>query len=509
MKKPYLLIVVPLVLLAAGWLGLNFWLRPAVEEQVRLAVQGITLSPDGRPSQSSAQQVEFSPLSRKLTLTGLNLRGNMPDGPFTYSVAEVTLNVPLRMLPAFTPLRGMALPKTGMTPVAENITLRNIAWRMPAGHGDVQREEIDVLRAESGLIARVLDGQPVSMLEAVYHMGADNARLFSITADTPATAVKTTIGETSVSGWQGASIAAVRLNGLRVAREGKETARMAGVMCKDIALPAPGLMNRLMDAVNAHEGDTEALVNSLSPIMDEMTAAGTPLLGQARADGLVLSDGGNSISLAEIGYDQLSSAPRHIAFFLRGLAVPRAMIAELTELQLPDITLELLRYEGQDQSNASSRQSLILKAPGLADIDCAFTRYDAGPVSGEQALLLQSFSDLRLNIQDLGALAWLGRNINADPAKAAADMRNAVAGLEFEASPRNDELRATLLSFINHPGKLEIRTARDKRIGLALLLQALENPAALLTLRAAPGPHTLEEQMRALPATTPATPLQQ
>lgn len=509
MKKPYLLIVVPIVLLAAGWLGLNFGLRPAVEEQVRLAVQGITLPPDGRPSQSSAQQVEFSPFSRKLTITGLNLRGNMPDGPFTYSVAEVTLDVPLRMLPAFTPLRDMALPRTGMTPVAENITLRNIVWRMPAGHGDVQREEIDVLRAESGLIARVLDGQPVSMLEAAYHMGADSARSFSITADTPTTAVKTTIRETAVTGWQGAAIAAVRLDGLLVAQNGKEIARMAGVVCKDIALPAPGLMNRLMDAVSAHGGDTEALIDSLSPIVDEMTTAGTPLLGQARADGLVLSDEGNSISLAEIGYDRLSSAPRHIGFFLRGLAVPHAMLVERTELQLPDITLELLRYEGRDQSNASSRQSLILKAPGLADIDCAFTRYDAGPVSGEQALLLQSFSDLSLDIQDLGALAWLGRNLSADPAKAAAALRNAVAELEFEASPRNDELRATLLNFINHPGKLEIRTARNKRIGLALLLQALENPAALLTLRAAPGPHTLEEQMRALPATAPATPLQQ
>ena len=73
MKKAYLPAAV-VILIAAGFLGLFFGLSPLVEGQVQRGIQSIGISGDGISTQAAVDRVEFSPLSRTLTLYGLRLR---------------------------------------------------------------------------------------------------------------------------------------------------------------------------------------------------------------------------------------------------------------------------------------------------------------------------------------------------------------------------------------------------------------------------------------------------
>ena len=140
-------------------------------------------------------------------------------------------------------------------------------------------------------------------------------------------------------------------------------------------------------------------------------------------------------------------------------------------------------------------------------MDCAFTLYDAGNMSsGEQALLMQSFSDLRLTLQDHGALAWLGLNVSREGRAAAAAMHQSLdKGLELTATPQNQAIRQALLTFVQKPGQLEVASIRGQRIGFFQLLAAINNPGALFTCNSTPGMKTLEEQINVLAAQTPKT----
>ena len=130
MKKT-VLILAPLLLAALLLvLAAQLWLRPQVENQARQALAGLT-SFDGSPVQSSVEVLDFSPLTRKLLLRGLELRMVQPQGPVTYQAAEISLRLPLRAMLACTPLRGAVLPEQGMTTVAEgHIIIRS--WRSRA-----------------------------------------------------------------------------------------------------------------------------------------------------------------------------------------------------------------------------------------------------------------------------------------------------------------------------------------------------------------------------------------
>lgn len=132
MKKT-VLILAPLLLAALLLvLAAQLWLRPQVENQARQALAGLT-SFDGSPVQSSVEVLDFSPLTRKLLLRGLELRMVQPQGPVTYQAAEISLRLPLRAMLACTPLRGAVLPEQGMTTVAEGLLLLNVSARTSLG----------------------------------------------------------------------------------------------------------------------------------------------------------------------------------------------------------------------------------------------------------------------------------------------------------------------------------------------------------------------------------------
>ena len=144
MKKIVLILAPPLLAVLLLVSAAQLWLRPRVENQTRQALAALT-SFDGSPVQSGVEALDFSPFTRKLLLRGLELRMVQPQGPITYQAAEISLRLPLRAMLACTPLRGAALPETGMAAVAEDLLLLNVSARTSLGKVVMQRDEVDTL----------------------------------------------------------------------------------------------------------------------------------------------------------------------------------------------------------------------------------------------------------------------------------------------------------------------------------------------------------------------------
>ena len=390
-----------------------------------------------------------------------------------------------------------------MMPVAENIVLRNLAVRTPEARGSVQREEINEVRSQSELVARFLDGVPIDALAATYLMGADSAHSFFISVNIPGKEglAQLTIKESLVEGWDGAAVARMRIDDVQSRLNGHESMRMASFEASNITLPELGLVHRLMDAATMGEEDMEAAVKTFGPILEEILAADPPIVRQVRANGMVFSVENGSVSIDGAGFDWLSNAPRHTTSFIRNLSAPRNLMQVSTGFLAPALKADMT-FESTAQSSSSHKKNLTIKAENLADVDCSLTMYDAGIIStSEQALLLQSFSDLRLTVKDRGAMAWLGLNISPNGLAAATVLHQTLdKGLELNPTQQNRAIREALLTFVQRPGKLEVTSARGQRIGVLQLLAALSDPGMLFTCTATPGPKSLEEQINALAA---------
>ena len=502
MKKAYLAAAV-VILVAAGVVGLILGLSPLVEGQVQRGIQSIGISGDGISTQAAVDRVEFSPLSRTLKLYGLRLRGETPQGPISYEVAEVSLRIPLRMLLAYTPLRPLALKDAGMMPVAENIVLRNLALRTPEVRAAVQREEINELRSESELVGRFLDGAPIDALAASYLMGADRAQSYFLSVNMPGKdgLAQLTVKESLVAGWNGPAIEQMRIDDMQSRLNGRESMHMTSFEANGLTLPDIGLLHRLMDAAAMGEDDMDAAVKTLGPIVEEILAAEPPLVRQVRAEGMAFALENGVATVSGAGFDWLSNTPRHTKSYIRDLAVPRQLLQELSGLVMPDLKADM-SFESLGLSTASHKKTISIKADSLTDVNCSLTLYDAGVMSGsEQALLLQSFSDLQLTVKDRGALAWLGLNLSHNGRAAAASLHHSLdTGLELNPTPQNKAIREALLTFVQRPGQLEVTSARGQRIGILQLLAALNDPGTLFSCSAVPGKQALEEQINALAA---------
>lgn len=499
MKKIFLPLALGGALALTLLLSVNFVLRPHVEREVLQSLRHISFSSGGQPYETSADQVSLAPFSSQLTIRGLTFRGHSPEGPLAYTVAEVQLRLPLRMLLAFTPLRPLVLPKEGFVPVAENLTLHNVALRTPQARGVLQREEIDVLRADAALAAQIL--APTDSMDAasvLYRMGADNIRARFITVEIPGSAglSRMTIDTADLRRWQGGSMAALDLRALRLTVNGREALRLGLLEQKDIHLPQEDMLRQLLAVADKTGAGMDEALAALIPLTDAMLAANPPLLGGLRAADLRLRLGEKSVRVREVRFSWLSTTPRHSLSRVEGLELPQSVLESLTGLDLP-ATVADMSFESQKTGPRQSREKASVRAVGLGDLNCALTIHEAGRGT---SLLLQRYSGLELTYADAGLISRLVRGLAPAPDEALALVRAALALPNLAATPQNQAIRTALQSFFDQPGTLEVRTSTPQALGAEDLLAASDNPGAFFDVTAAAGQHTLEDQLRSLPA---------
>ena len=461
MKKLLTILIVLAVLVAGGLAALGFGLRSVIQEQTLNALGNMTMSPQGKAYTATAEQVNFSPLSREMSIRGLSLQGERPQGPETWQVAEISFRLPVRMLLVFTPLRNMVLDGKDMVDVAENVVLRNLAMTAPDNRVAVQREEIDVIRAMPFLVRQTLERhEPVDMVAATYSMGADNTHAHFITVDIPGPSGSTRLSlkETSMRGWQGRTIDSIALDGLEVRVDGTPGISIGHIRQEGLTLPDEDLLRRIVDA--SGQADPDEALNQLMPLMETVLGAEPPLLRKAYAADMTFA------------------------------------VETSSDLTLPPLNMDMA-FESRS-SGAASHKTALVSAAGLGVLDCEVKLNEKPGTNALEDLLTQSFSDFSLKYKDEGLTAWLGLNISTNVPQAVGALEALAALPGVRAGQQNDAIRRSLQTFAARPGSLEIQTTPGRTALVLDLIALLDNPGMLLTVTAKPGEHALWEQMEAL-----------
>lgn len=511
MKKLFRFLVILAVLALAGFTALGFWLRPQVEEHVLQGFNNIALASGVKNFTASVEQSDFSPFSRRVELRGLTLRGETPAGSTVYDIAEFSYRLPLRMLLAYTPLRDLVLPETGMMAVAENVSVRNLALRTAQGQITIQREEINTIMAEPSLVLEALAQQPMDALDAVYRTGVDKAHAFFISVETPGPArnmarnmagnMKMTIKEVVLKNWRGGTLEEVQLMDMRLLMDAQESAHMGHLLEKGVTLPNEDMLRRFL-ALAAQAGqDYQAVLPGMTALLEEMLDNEVPLVREVVATDLGFTLNEGSVTLKEVRFDWLSNKPRRTETKISGLSLPKDVLARRLGLVLPPLNLNAafsLTEEGAD----ARLEKGSLHAQGLGDLDYSLKVFES-PAAGldlQQALLLQSFSDFSASFTDHGLMAWLGYNVSPNPRAAAAAMLAAAQLPGLKETPANQAISMALQNFVQRPGKLELHSLPGKRLQILQLFGALGDPGALFSLRTTPGGQSLETQIGKLDA---------
>ncbi len=497
MKKLLTTLIVLAVVVAGGLAALGFGLRSVIEEQTLNALGNMAISPQGEALTATATKIHFSPLSREISIQGLKLQNETPQGTETWQIADVSFRFPLRMLLVFTPLRNTVLDGKDMISVAENLVLSNIVMTAPQLRMTVQRKEVDALRARPFLIRQTLENQePVDMVAAIYSMGADKASAHFITADipSPSGATRLSVKETSIHGWQERTIESTALAGLEMRVGGAHGASIGHVRQEGITLPDENLLRQIIEA--SAQADQDEALNQLMPLMETVFNAEPPLLRKAHATDMTFAVETSSVQIKEATFDWLSNAPAHTKSSVKGLTAPSSLLGALLGLTLPPLHMDMA-FESRS-SGATSHKKASVSAAGMGTLACEVKLNEKPGTNVTENLLTQSFSDFSLKFTDAGLTAWLGLNISTNVPQATGALEALASLPGIKAGEQNDAIRRSLKAFAARPGSLEIQTTPGRTALVLELISLLDNPGMLLTVTAKPGDRALAEQMESL-----------
>ena len=500
MKRSTGILAVVFLILGGAALGLHLWLQSVVEDLARDSIASLSLIPGGAPAKGTVENAHFIPLSRTLYLTRIHITDPVVPG-LESSIESVSLRFTPRFLLTLTPLRSLVLPtqEDVMLPVAEYVQVDNLEWKMPRERCTLKQYRADRVHVTAGMLASLIDGRNTDTLDVIYHASADSLRAkgLSIKSLDRSDLNEIILDESVVVGWKGRYIHSSSLTGLHGLAGKEEIFSLQTLQYGGITLPEPDLLRQFWQEFLKHGDDADALWTACRPLLDKMTEKGA-LAETVRIGALHLYVNGQPIRLDEGGFDYPSVMPRHMAGFLRGLSLPRSLFKD-SGLALPDLMLDLSgSVEVLDEGYEN--HSYGFKASGLAEVECSFALHGKGQLFDKQAALTHSVSNVRLMLQDRGAMAWLGRNMGESPAAVVTRLERALNELKLQDTPQNRQIQAYLRTFIRYPGSLEVQSLSEKPVGLIQLLETLVNPGALFTLRVTPGAVSLEDSIRALPA---------
>lgn len=500
MKKSFLILALLLVVVLAVALVAQFWLRPQVEEQLRRSLIAPAFA-DGVAIQTRAQEVAFSPFSRRVLARGVEMQALPPQGPVTCQIAEISLRLPWRALLACTPLRGAVLPESGMLPVAQDVALRNLRARTPQSEISVQRTEMTEIRAQSSLVAALLERQPIlEPCDVLSRICVEEARASFITIDSPTVSrpEQIRVKEARARKWQGRSLQELTLAALEFRVDGLEVLRLDALSQGGLLLPSQALLRRLTEQVAARERSAAEI------LAEELYAADEPLLRKARLHGLTVATQAGPVNLKELNLDWSSNKPLHSRLALSGLSAPMSLFTGARGFSLPG--LDTLRLDAEigfaGQGKDAILEKCLFKVSDLGDLRYSLvTLGDTRGMSWSEALMSQSYGDFTLHYEDHGLLARLAL-ATVPQAMAVMVFKTAIANFCALDTPENKAIATALETFVQRPGVLEINSLPGKSYRLGEVLDALRagDFGALLRVSAQAGATSLEQQMARISA---------
>ncbi|MDD4702134.1 MAG: hypothetical protein PHI96_07930 [Desulfovibrio sp.] len=500
MKKLLTTLIILIVLVAGGLTALGFGLRSTIEQQLLGGLGNMAVDTQGKPYVATADQLNFSPFTREVSIRGLAVRGEQPEGQETWLVSEASFRLPVRMMLALTPLRGMVLDGNNLMDIAENVVVRNASMTTPNSRVTVQRKEVDVIRAKPSVVTRALDkNEPIDMVTAMYNMGAGNSRAFFVTADIidASASIKTSVKEVHMAGWQENTIASLAVDGLVVRVDGTQGLSIGHFRQEGIVFPEESLMRQLLPLCEAP--DSEKAQQKLMPLVETMLNAEPPLMRKFQASDMDFAVETSSVQVKEVQFEWLSNAPSHTRSSITGLTASSSLLYALLDMTLPPLNMNMA-FESQTKGTVSHKKATV-ESVGMGQLACSLNMNENPGTRMPEDLLTQSFSDFTLSYKDAGATAWLGLNISPSVPEAVAALEELAALPGIKETPQNKAIQQGLQAFASKPGSLDIQTTPGRTVFVLDLLAMLDNPGMLLTLTAQQGSQSLTNQMEGLQLT--------
>lgn len=498
----------------AGIVALAFWVGPQVEEQTRREIaafaEAASIPGQVRLFAPEVKEVKFSPLSRRLTLRDVEIRGEMPSLPgssLRYTQEEVSLRLPLRVLLLFTPLRHMLLPEKGMLTVGEDIRVSNFTYAFSqnaiSAHSTVRSKQVDAVRLESGLLRELLDGAaPRDMLALVYHMGMGEMRATSVTSgmNMPEQGIRMEFNCDSMQmrNWEGRFVEKAFMDGILLKEGERELLRLGNFTVTGYTLPDEATIRELRALAARPRPDEHAL----RALLLRMFTGDAPMVREISATDLRASLDGQEASFKNFTLSWSSNTPLRCGLSLDKLSLPTTLVERESGLSLPGLPALVLdaklNFAARDDTSMHAKG--VVNAHDLGALEHDFIVSGNAAPAGPEALFAGIFSDVRLKYTDQRLLAYVVSNVVPLAQAATPLLKAGIARFCSGDSPENTALRAALETFAASPGVLEIRSKPGKSFRLLEAAGALAggNPAALFTITAQPGKTSLEEQINAL-----------
>ncbi|WP_022657066.1 hypothetical protein [uncultured Desulfovibrio sp.] len=505
-------IVVLTILALAGIAVLAFWVGPQVEEQTRQEIaavsEAVSIPGQLQFSRPDVKEIKFSPFSRRLTLRGAEIRGEMPPlagSSLRYTLEEASFRIPLRMLLVYTPLRDMVLSEKSMMTVGEDIRISNFASAFSQGsistRSMVRSEEADAIRLESSLVRELLEGkESLDMLNAVYHMGIGEIRASSITSginiSEQGMRMEFNCDSMLIRNWEGRSMEKACMDGIFLKKEEQEFLRLGNITVTGCTLPEEATVRELLTLAARPKPNERAL----QALLLRMFTTGEPLVREISAMDLRVPLDGQDVIFKNFTLTWPSNTSLKYGLSLDKLSLPTALVERGSGLSLPG--LPALVLDAKLDFAAQGNGSMHVSAQNLGALEYDFVISGGATPASPHALFASALSDVRLKYTDQRLTAYLVSNVVPVAQAATPTLKAAIAQFCPGDSPENADLRGALETFATSPGVLEIRSKPGKNFRLSEAAGALAggNPAALFSVTAQPGKKNLEEQINALKA---------
>ncbi len=509
-------IMVLAVLALAGVAALAFWVGPQVEEQAR---QEIAAFPEAASipgqlqfSAPDVKEIKFSPFSRRLTLRGVEIRGELPSlagNSLRYTLEEASFRLPLKVLLLQTPLRDAVLPEKGMLTVGEDMRISNLAYAFNQGsistQSLVRSEEADDIRLESALVRELLENKrPRDMLSVVYRMGIGEIRGSAITSgiNIPEQGLRMEFSCDSMlmRNWEGRVIEKMSVDGILLKKDAQELLRLGDITVMGYTLPEEAVLRELLVLAAQTKPDERAL----QALALRMFTTGEPLVREISATDLRVPLNGQAATFKKAALTWPSNTPLKYGLSLNKLSLPTTLVERESGLSLPGLPALVLdaKLDFTAQGKGAMHEQGVISAQDLGALDYDFILSDGAALASPQALFAAAISDVHLKYTDQRLMAYLVSNVVPLAQAATPTLKAAIAQFCSSGSPENTALRDALETFATRPGVLELRSKPGKSFRLFEAVGALAggNPAALFSITAQPGKNSLEEQINALKA---------
>lgn len=501
-KKPLLVTALVAGILIVIAVAASLAISPVVERKAEQLLNRYATRARGI-EHFTFSRVEFSPLSRSLTLHDVLVVYRSPKG-LRKSIDRLEISVPIRAAACAVPaLRPYAMPEKGSMDICNAITADGVSFSMPGLlAGSLEHAAISGIAADAGHIRALLDGRrpdPIDMLERTQLDGLDALRLRT-TVQTGNGSAACNLEAFRLRGLHNLGIDEMRLERLK-ASTNKESAELALFGMDGFHAPDAATLRLLLSVRLTGQKTEQEITGSIEyilPMIQQwLTASVPPVRVLAIEKGTFRGARPQDVmSLDLIRLDWLSNSPREMKTAVRDLVLP-AQLIEFNGLHLPG--LKALRFSGE--SDARDENGRIRETGYLSLAQFGQLRYNASyTVPGgvfnfsPDQLLSMSLYDAAFTFVDQGALAYLALN-QYDPDMAGPYFNQALDyGLPGTG---NTALRAALKSFVDRPGTLDIVKTTNEATPLQRCVDT-DTLGRLWRVTATPGKESLYDQMRRL-----------